>query len=220
MTSVRPSFIVLGLPGNALRVPDQEAQEILRSHTVFCGGRRQRELAAPWLPSAHRWLPFRGTQDLLRHAQELQEPIVMLASGDPLYHGIASSLLACQPTPRLKVVPWFTSLQLLCNRLLKPYAMLHTVSVHGRDWHELDRALLRGERLIGVLTDAVRGPAAIAQRLLAYGYGHYSLHVGENLESPTESVSSLDLLNAAGRAFARGPAPSRLHAWAAALRPC
>jgi len=134
-------------------------------------------------------------------ATELAVPILVFASGDPLYHGVAASLLACTPAASITTVPWFTSTQLLCHRLRIPYAALHTVSLHGRGWEQLDAALLKGERLVGILTDAEHSPAAIANRMLAYRYSHYTLHVGEDLESEGERLTTLSPQEAAARDF-------------------
>ncbi|HBK29516.1 MAG TPA: cobalamin biosynthesis bifunctional protein CbiET, partial [Parabacteroides sp.] len=48
----------------------------------------------------------------------------------------------------------------------------------GRDWPAFDEALIRGETLIGVLTDRVHTPAVIAQRMLDYGYSNYEMLIG------------------------------------------
>jgi len=73
--------------------------------------------------------------------------------------------------------------------------------VHGRNWAGLDGALLRGERLISVLTDAVRHPAAIAQRLLEYGFDGYEMIIGEELDGVEERVQQMGLAEAAIRVF-------------------
>jgi precorrin-6Y C5,15-methyltransferase (decarboxylating) len=75
------------------------------------------------------------------------------------------------------------------------------VSVHGRGWSELDATLIRGDRLIGVLTDSDRTPAAIAGRLRDYGFTQYRLHVGEALESEQERVTACTIDQAEARSF-------------------
>ena len=55
---------------------------------------------------------------------------------------------------------------------------------------------------IGVLTDKERTPAAIARRMLEYGYTEYTMHVGEHLGNPVkEKVTTLTLEEAAQRDF-------------------
>ncbi|HPN99743.1 MAG TPA: precorrin-6y C5,15-methyltransferase (decarboxylating) subunit CbiE, partial [Opitutaceae bacterium] len=121
---------------------------------MFVGGERHRTIIARWLPAGHRWIDFRSVRALLEEAAMSAAPLVVFASGDPLFYGIAGALRSALPAARVHVLPWFNSVQLLCHRLALPYAELAATSLHGRDWHELDAALLRGERLVGVLTDA------------------------------------------------------------------
>ncbi|MEJ7661672.1 MAG: hypothetical protein WKG07_19875 [Hymenobacter sp.] len=52
-----------------------------------------------------------------------------------------------------------------------------------------------------MLTDAVRTPAAIAQRLLDYRFGHYEIVVGEDLDGPRERVGCYSLAQASKAEF-------------------
>ncbi len=62
---------------------------------------------------------------------------------------------------------------------------MHAVSVTGRPWHELDRALLECRPLIGVLTDRVHTPKAIAKRMMEYHLDKdYSMWIAEHLGNP------------------------------------
>ncbi len=191
MSDFVPEFTVVGLPNRADFQPRGTVRRALDAHTVFCGAERHREIVARWLPTGHRWLPFHCSSTLLAEARTLAQPIVVFASGDPLFYGIAGSLRRAAPAARVRVLPWFNSLQLLCHRLALPYEELVATSVHGRGWTELDAALIRGERLIGVLTDAERTPAVVARRLLDHGFTQYTVHIGEALESHAERIVSL-----------------------------
>jgi precorrin-6Y C5,15-methyltransferase (decarboxylating) len=79
-----------------------------------------------------------------------------------------------------------------------PYHDLRIVSLTGRPWMEFDRALIERAPKIGVLTDREHTPAAIAQRMMDYGYTYYQMFVGEHLGNPSrEKVSQLTLEEAA-----------------------
>ena len=58
---------------------------------------------------------------------------------------------------------------------------MRAVSLTGRGWDGLDEALIRGERLIGCLTDRTKTPEAIWKRMVDYGYTNYRLYVGEHM---------------------------------------
>jgi precorrin-6Y C5,15-methyltransferase (decarboxylating) len=197
-----PRICVIGLPNRADFVPSDDVRRALAAHRVFCGGERHREIVRRWLPLEHRWVPVRGAVRAIADvATEVAQPVAVLASGDPLFFGIAGALRAAMPKAQVRVLPWFTSLQLLSHRIGLAYEHMTCVSVHGRGWHELDTALIRGDGLIGALTDADRTPAAIARRLRDYGFTQYRLHIGEALESPQERVTSCTIDQAAAQSF-------------------
>lgn len=79
---------------------------------------------------------------------------------------------------------------------------MRCVSLTGRPWHEFYKALISGERLIGVLTDRVRTPKAIAERMLEYGYSNYLMTIGENLgNKDTEKISTMSIEEASAKDF-------------------
>ena len=93
---------------------------------------------------------------------------------------------------------------MLAHRLVMPYHDMTIVSLTGRPWHEFDRALIERRQKIGVLTDGEHTPAAIAQRMLEYGYNNYRMSIGEHLGSETEErVTTLTLEEVVHRSFQR-----------------
>ena len=104
------------------------------------------------------------------------------------------------PDAEIVVYSTFNSLQMLAHRLVMPYHDMRIVSLTGRPWPEFDRALIERTEKIGVLTDKEHTPAAIAQRMLEYGYKDYTMHIGEHLGNPDlEQVCTLTLEEAAER---------------------
>ena len=129
-------------------------------------------------------------------------PIIVFASGDPLFFGFANTIRRKIPEAEVKVFPAFNSLQMLAHRLVMPYHDMRIVSLTGRPWPEFDRALIEGATKIGILTDREHTPATIAQRMLDYGYTNYNMYVGEHLGNPAqEKVTTLPLEEAARRDF-------------------
>ena len=128
--------------------------------------------------------------------------IIVFASGDPLFFGFANTIRRKLPEADVVVFPAFNSLQLLAHRLLLPYHDMRIVSLTGRPWPAFDCALIERTEKIGVLTDKEHTPAAIARRMLDYGYNRYTMHVGEHLGNPAlEKVTTLSLEEAACRSF-------------------
>ena len=202
-------FIVIGITDNPKPWFPPEVLEIIRNGKVFSGGKRHHEIADPLLPEGAEWIDITVPLDAVfeqYQSQQLmvncQQPIVVFASGDPLFFGFANTIKRKMPDAEIVVYPTFNSLQMLAHRLVMPYHDMRIVSLTGRPWPEFDRALIERVGKIGILTDKEHTPAAIAQRMLDYGYSEYTMHVGEHLGNPSlEKVTTLSLDEAAHRDF-------------------
>ena len=201
-------FIVIGINDaaqqEALGCRNGELASVIASHRVFSGGVRHHELVTSLLPTSYEWIDIKVPLDAVfaRYREHEQEEIVVFASGDPLFFGFAGTLRKRLPDAEIHVYPTFYSLQMLAHRLLITYQTMRTVSLTGRPWDELDAALIRGEALIGILTDQRKTPATIAQRLLDYGYDNYQMAVGVSLGNPvSEEVIRCTLAEAVTRSW-------------------
>ena len=198
-------FIVIGMTDDREVWFPPEIRAAIAAGRVFSGGRRHHEIVAPLLPEGAVWIDITVPLETV-FAQYAGHPeVVVFASGDPLFFGFANTLRRELPEAEITVYPSFNSLQLLAHRMQLPYADMRTVSLTGRPWDGFDEAVIRGDRLIGALTDRHKTPAAVAQRMLDYGYNNYRMTVGECLgNSETERVrafASLDEAAAAEYAF-------------------
>jgi len=150
----------------------------------------------------HKTTAYEGDYSPLYGRGAGGEALIVFASGDPLFFGFANTLKREFPEAELTLFPSFNSLQMLAHRLVLPYHDLRIVSLTGRPWQEFDKALIEHASKIGVLTDREHTPAAIARRMLEYGYKDYAMHVGEHLGNPQkEKVSTLTLQEAVKREF-------------------
>ena len=195
------TFYVLGI-GN--RKPNFTAQQmkIISSGVVFSGGMRHFNLVKDILPKAFKWIYIKSPMNELFEAYEKQDTdVVIFASGNPLFYGFSNTLKQRYPKSNIITTPYFSSIELLANKTNTTTNDLVSVSVHGRGWTELDSALIKQERLIGVLTDAKNTPSHIAKRLLDYGYSNYSISIGEDLEGNQENIQTLTLIEAVASEF-------------------
>ena len=168
---------------------------------MFSGGKRHHEIVAPFLPEGAEWIDITVPLDAVFEKYKAPR-LIVFASGDPLFFGFANTLKREFPDTEIVLYPTFNSLQMLAHRLVMPYHDMRIVSLTGRPWHEFDRALIEGASKIGVLTDKEHTPAAIAQRMLEYGYTNYHMSIGEHLGHPTlEKVRTLTLEEAAREEF-------------------
>ena len=190
----RQHFIVIGMTDDREVWFPPEVRAAIAAGRVFSGGKRHHEIVAPLLPEDARWIDITVPLEAVFRQYEGHPEVVVFASGDPLFFGFANSLRRELPEAEITVYPSFNSLQLLAHRIQLPYADMRTVSLTGRPWKAFDEALIRGERLIGVLTDRQKTPALIARRMLDYGYDNYRMTVGECLGNrASERVRTLPL---------------------------
>ena len=204
-------FIVIGITDNPQPFFPPEVLDIIRKGKVFSGGKRHHELVAPLLPPDALWIDITVPLDAVfkqyisrtSHLTPRISTIIVFASGDPLFFGFANTIRRKMPNAEVVLYPSFNALQMLAHRLIMPYHDMRIVSLTGRPWPDFDRALIERTEKIGILTDREHTPAAIARRMLDYGYSSYMMYVGEHLGNPSlERITTLSLEEAILNEFA------------------
>lgn len=154
------------------------------------------ELAARKIPYPS---PMSGLRDLLRdHAARR---IALLASGDPLFYGVGSTLLRHFSPEHLVFHPNISSVQAAFARLGRPWQQAQMVSLHGRPLASL-RAVLQGNRFYALLTDRENSPTAIARLLVETGFSESSVWIAEDLGLPEERFRHFQAADLADTAIA------------------
>lgn len=183
------SFTVIGIDDSQSPNIPLHVQKIIARNTVFSGGTRHHQIMQSKLPNGYQWIDIVVPIDAIFEQYDKHQHVVVFASGDPLFFGFANTIQRLRPQAQIALYPSFNSLQLLAHRLLLPYQDMHIVSLTGRPWHKFDEALIRGEELIGLLTDnKLHTPHTIVQRMLDYGYDNYKIAVGELLGNEEKEV--------------------------------
>ena len=149
-------------------------------------------------------------------AREAGQTSVVLATGDPLCHGIASYLASRLCIEAVEVLPNLSTVQLACARLGLAWQDARIVSVHSKDageWrvgaepghglYALAQSLRQHDRLL-VLTSPDNTPDRIARLIVAEGLGDdFQMAVAERLCTPDERVvAELSPHDAAQQTFA------------------
>ena len=193
-------FYVIGISDAPRPYFPPEVISIICKGRIFSGGKRHYGLVSPYLPEGSKWIDITTPLDAV--FEQYHDEVIVFASGDPLFFGFANTIKRKEPDAEIVLFPSFNSLQLLAHRLVMPYHDMRIVSLTGRPWPEFDRALIERASKIGVLTDREHTPAAIARRMLEYGYDGYQMHVGEHLGNPEEErITTLSLEEAAKHEF-------------------
>ncbi|ASA20041.1 precorrin-6y C5,15-methyltransferase (decarboxylating) subunit CbiE [Paenibacillus donghaensis] len=125
-----------------------------------------------------------GLPERLKVLSQTQS-VVVLASGDPLFFGIAGYLSSRLGAERVEVIPHYSSVQLAFARLGDSWQDAELVSLHGRPLSGLAQRI-DGKAKVALLTDETNTPGRIAAYLLEFGMTEYEAYVCERLGGPQE----------------------------------
>lgn len=128
-------------------------------------------------------------------------PTVMLASGDPLFYGIARFLTETIGKDRFEVVPHVSSMQLAFARVKESWDDAYLSNLATQP---LDRVVdqVRTAERVGLFTSETISPSVVAEALLDRRIDYFTAYVCENLGTPDETVTQGDLASIKGQTFA------------------
>lgn len=142
--------------------------------------------------------------DVAQRAQQLTRRgclrVVILASGDPGFYGIAATVLRVLPAQEVEIVPHVTSLQMAFARIGVDWNRSVLTSAHSRPLSEV-AGWARRTRKLGLLTDGQDAPSTIARTLLDAGIADCRAVVAENLSLPEERIIDTRLARLPGAKF-------------------
>lgn len=178
---------VVGIGDDGWAGLDAGRRGLVERAVTLIGGRRHLDLLAPHAPAAELvdWpSPLRpALPDLLRAHPDA----VVLASGDPLRSGIATTLIDLVGTDRVRVHPHVGSHALARARQGWSAEEVFVVTTVGRDLRAVLPHLSPGARLVVLLSDG-DAPAALAALLTERGWGATMLTARWHLGGPEEGA--------------------------------
>ena len=182
---------VVGIGADGWSGLPSSSRDVLRSVQVIVGGPRQLALLDPSLTAERRPLPsplLPGLGDLV-HGDLVRgdRSLAVLASGDPMFFGVGSTLLRLGVPVCVHPAP--SSVSLAAARLGWPVEDVEVVSVVGRPLELLHPAVQPGRRVF-VLVGSASGGDDVRGLLAARGYGDSAVTVLARLGGPDEVVTS------------------------------
>ncbi|GBR16482.1 precorrin-6y C5,15-methyltransferase (decarboxylating) subunit CbiE [Gluconobacter frateurii] len=184
-----PWLSVIGIGEDGVEGLSSLARQIIAQAESVIGGERHLKLAAslirgtteiwgtPFSDGVHRVLAMRG------------RPVTVLASGDPFFFGVGSTLAKHLEPGELFCVPAPSSISWACARLGWAQQDVRIISLCGRPIETLAPQLQPAARLIVLSADGST-PDTVCRFLADRGFGKSKVHVIEHLGGPDERTQS------------------------------
>ena len=188
-----PSKIhIVGIGADGIAGLTARAAELVRSAQLLVGS----EAALRLVPEAEGER-FRIGSDLGELSERLlanfgHKRIVLVATGDPMFYGVARYLCDRLGKDRFEILPHVSSMQLAFAHVKESWEEAYLTDLSTRSLDDvLDR--IRTAETVGLFTSETYHPARIARELLIRGLDYFRAYVCENLGGKDERLTTGDL---------------------------
>ncbi len=194
-----PKIHIIGIGDDGLDGVTARARQLIDQAELLLGAEAT---LAKVPPSKAQRLPLAANLD--QAVEKLSKlggkRAVVLASGDPLFYGVARYLCDKLGKDSFDVVPHVSSMQLAFARVKESWEEAFLTNLAN---HPLEQVIerIRGATTVGLFTSERHSPAAVAKALLERRINYFSAYVCENLGSPDERVTQGELADIAGEEF-------------------
>jgi precorrin-6Y C5,15-methyltransferase (decarboxylating) len=181
---------VVGIGADGWAGLAEAGRTALRSAEVVIGGPRQLGLLPDDLAAERVPLPVplvAGLPGLLEAHDG--RAIHVLASGDPMHHGIGTTLVRLLGPDGVRVISHPGSVSLACARLGWAVEDVEVVSAVGRPLDQLRLVVATGSRVL-VLSSGPQTPDAVCALLEEIGFGAGEVTVLEQIGGPAERMTT------------------------------
>jgi precorrin-6Y C5,15-methyltransferase (decarboxylating) len=185
---------IIGLGIEGISSLSQRALKIIENSSLLVGGKRH----------LNSFPDFKGKKSIITsnldgiagiikdHLSSVtpDPQIVVLATGDPNFFGIADFLTKRFHKDEIEVIPNVTTMQEAFARIKESWNNARFLSVHGRDRDigDVVNEISKYEK-IGIFTDNKNTPQKVVKALLDAGIKDYKAYVCENLGTEKEAVT-------------------------------
>ncbi|MGI8904742.1 MAG: precorrin-6y C5,15-methyltransferase (decarboxylating) subunit CbiE [Solirubrobacteraceae bacterium] len=179
------TITVVGIGADGWDGLGETAKRSLIAAPLVVGSERQLALLPATVPGDRRTWPSPIEPLVDELAAGARGDVAVLASGNPMLHGIGATLARRAGAERLHVIPAASAFALACARLGWAQADVEVISAVARPPEALARALQPGRRIVAYVTGS-DGAARIARVLCERGFGASPFTVLEQLGGPRE----------------------------------
>lgn len=183
---------IIGIGDNGKKSLSAPVLDIVNEAEILFGGERHLSFF-PGI-SAQKITVRSNLSDVVKTISENlgKKQMVVLASGDPLFYGIAKYLMSKIPKEYFEVIPNVSSMQIAFARIKESWDDAVLTSVHARPIESL-LGVIEGAKKIGLFTDDKNTPSRIADFLLKNALSGFKAYVCENLSGEDERVTEADI---------------------------
>lgn len=179
-------IFVVGIGEDGLDGLGTAAKALIEGADVLAGGARHLNLIGEFKGPRVDWSQGMDLGiDAIAGHMSADKNVVVLASGDPLYFGVAKNLIARFGVGQVTVLPAPGAVSLACAAMGWSQPDVRVVTLHGRPLGSLNLYLAPGVRVVALTHDGTT-PALVAELLKAQGYGPSRMTVLEHLGGPRE----------------------------------
>ena len=176
------TIVVVGIGADGMTGLARTSRVELSRATVIYGSARQLELLDDTVRAVRRLWPSPMLPALRTLLDDAVGDVHVVASGDPLMHGVGGTLIRLYGPDKVAVLPHVSSVTLACSRVGWTVQDTEIISLVTAEAHT---AVRRGGRAVVMSRDAT-SPAALARLLTETGRGDSEITVLEQLGGPAE----------------------------------
>jgi precorrin-6Y C5,15-methyltransferase (decarboxylating) len=181
---MKPWLAIVGIGEDSVAGLSDAARSLLDGAEILIGG--ERHLAMVPKDGRKRLTWPSPLQALIGEIEALRgRPVCVLATGDPMAYGIGVTLGRHIAQEEMVILPGVSAFSLAAARLGWNPLACECVTLHGRPLSLLEPAIQPGARLL-ILSEDGATPAAVAERLVARGFGPSHLTVFEHMGGEDE----------------------------------
>lgn len=178
---------VVGIGEDGIAGLSPAARTLVETAETLVGGERHLALVPPGRAERLCWrTPLADT--IIDIAARRGRRVTVLASGDPLWYGVAAALLRHFAREDMTIVPQPSAFSLAAARLQWPLAGCTKLSLHGRPLDSLRLHLAPDARLL-LLSEDGTTPQRVAALLAVSGWGPSPMTVLAHIGGPRETVA-------------------------------
>lgn len=197
--AARDKIHIIGIGDDGLDGLTATARELIQSAEIIFGTESLLQLVPTKAEQVVIGPDPEESADRLSAAEG--KPAVFLASGDPLFYGVARYFTTKLGKDRFEVVPHVSSMQMAFARVKESWEEAYLTNLATRPLESVLERIRIAEK-VGLFTSEQCPPRRVAEALLDRQIDYFSVYVCENLGSPDERVTQCSLEELATLDFA------------------